>query len=354
LILKTENRKLKTAARVLVRAPNWLGDNVLALPAVAALCRLRPSAHVTVLVRDSMADFWRMTPVHEVMPLHVRTGMRGLADRWRLAQLVRRRAFDSALILPNSFDSALVPWLARIPCRAGWASDARGLLLTQRVPRPANWHGENQSQRYIHLVGQFLGERVTDDTECRLQTTENVVCAVQARRAALAKLLLGLNPGATYGSAKCWLPERFAEVAMRAHGELGAGVIIVGGPGDARVCGLVAELIARQAPDATTWCLNLAGQTSLCELTAWLRECRCVVTNDTGGMHLAAAAGTRVVAIFGPTDWRETAPLGEGHVLLRGEAECAPCCKRECVTDHRCMTSVSVEQVWQTVQAMAK
>ncbi len=340
--------------KILIRAPNWLGDNVLALPAVAALCRQRPAARVAVLVRDSMADFWRMTPVHDVIPFRVRAGMRGVADRWRLARELRRQAFSSALILPNSFDSALVPWLARTPRRVGWASDARGALLTERVPRPANWHGENQSRRYLHLVERFLGESVTDDKECRLQTTENVVCAMQARRVALPALLLGMNPGATYGSAKCWLAERFADVAVRAHAEFGAGVIIVGGPGDARVCATVAELIARQAPDAAAWCLNLAGQTNLCELAAWLRQCFCVVTNDTGGMHLAAAAGTRVVAIFGPTDWRETAPLGDGHVLLRGEADCAPCCKRACATDHRCMTAVTVAQVWQAVRRMMK
>jgi len=336
--------------KILIRAPNWLGDNVLALPAVAALCRLRPAARVSVVVRDTMADFWRMTPAHDVIPFRGQRGLAGLADRWRLARALRQRDFAGALILPNSFDSALVPWLARIPRRVGWASDARGALLTERVPRPAHLRGQNQSLRYLYLVEQFLGERIADDMVCRLQTTEHVDCAVQARRAKLPALLLGLNPGATYGSAKCWLPERFAEVAVRAHAELGAGVLIVGGPGDARVCAEVAQLIARQAPDAATWCLNLAGQTNLCELAAWLRQCFCVVTNDTGGMHLAAVAGTRVVAIFGPTDWRETAPLGEGHMLVRADVDCAPCCKRECATDHRCMTAVTVTQVWQAVR----
>jgi len=335
-----------------MRAPNWLGDNVLALPAVAALCHMRPAARVTVLVRDTMADFWRMTPAHDVIPFRVRRGPAGLADRWRLAHELRPRDFSRALVLPNSFDSALVPWLARIPQRVGWASDARGVLLTQRVPRPEHLRGQNQSLGYVYLIEQFLGERVADSHAGGLNIEPTVVGAVQARRAALPALLLGLNPGATYGAAKCWLPERFAEVAVRAHAERGAGVLIVGGPGDARVCAGVAHMIARHAPDAATWCVNLAGQTNLCELAAWLRQCFCVVTNDTGGMHLAAAAGTRVVAIFGPTDWRETAPLGAGHVLVRGAADCAPCCKRACATDHRCMTAVTVAQVWQAVQGM--
>ncbi len=350
--LETGNWKLETCKSILVRAPNWLGDNVLALPAVAALCRMRPAAHVTVLVRDTMADFWRMTPAHDVIPFRAQRGLAGLADRWRLARELRQHGFGSALILPNSFDSALIPWLARIPRRVGWASDARGALLTERVPRPEHLRGQNQSLCYLYLVEQFLGERVTDSNDCRLKIAQAAIDAVQARSAALPALLLGLNPGATYGAAKCWLPERFAEVAVQAHAELGAGVLIVGGPGDARVCAEVAQLIARQAPDAAIWCLNLAGQTNLCELAAWLRQCACLVTNDTGGMHLAAVAGTRVVAIFGPTDWRETAPLGEGHVLLRGDVDCAPCCKRECATDHRCMTAVTVAQVWQAVQGM--
>jgi heptosyltransferase-2 len=205
--------------------------------------------------------------------------------------------------------------------------------------------------RYQHLIATWLGGPLTIDPECRLQIAADVVDSIRAQRTELPPQLLAMNPGATYGTAKCWLPERYAALALEARRARGVGVIIVGGAGDVEVCARVAAMIAAEDPTSRHWCRNLAGTTTIGALAAWLRETACLVTNDTGAMHVAAAVGTPLVAIFGPTDWRETAPLGTRHTLLRAEhVACAPCCKRTCAIDHRCMTAISVAQVWQAVQ----
>jgi heptosyltransferase-2 len=157
-------------------------------------------------------------------------------------------------------------------------------------------------------------------------------------------VLVGLNPGATYGEAKCWSPERFAELGRRFIKDYGASILIFGSsrPREKALNAAIARGIG-------AGCLNLSGETSLLQLAALLRRCRLLVTNDTGTMHVAAAVGTRVMAIFGPTDPRTTSPLGEGHVVIRREVSCSPCLKRVCPEDHRCMDLIEVEEVYNTV-----
>ncbi|MEK7293576.1 MAG: HAD-IIIA family hydrolase, partial [Nitrospirota bacterium] len=155
-----------------------------------------------------------------------------------------------------------------------------------------------------------------------------------------AELLIGLNPGSTYGGAKRWLPERFAETADRLAGQSGAKVLIVGARGEETLARAIAEKIQART-------VVLSGQTSVRELMAAVKRCAVFVTNDTGPMHIAAAFGVPVVAVFGPTDWRTTAPFGTGHALVRQPVDCSPCLLRECPIDHRCMTRVTVDEVYQ-------
>jgi heptosyltransferase-2 len=159
------------------------------------------------------------------------------------------------------------------------------------------------------------------------------------------KLLIGFNPGATYGEAKCWPAERFATLGRRLTKEYGASILIFGSSRPKEK-----ELNVAIAQGIGAGCLNVSGQTSLLQLAALLRHCKLLVTNDTGTMHVAAAVGTRVVAIFGPTDPRATSPLGDGHVVLREEVSCSPCLKRVCPEDHRCMELISVTDVLKAVQ----
>ena len=338
--------------RLLIRAPNWLGDSVLALPAVDALRHALPEAHIAVMARQAVADLWRMAPVDQVIPFNFRRGFAGLSDRMAYARMLRGEGFDSALIMPNSFDSALVPMLAGIPERVGWATDCRFLLLTRRIRRPAHLDATSQSRVYASLVTQWLGRHLDVHDDARLRVPDDAQRRVCDARTALPPLVLGINPGATYGAAKCWLPERYADVAVRAHEKCSAQIVLFGGPGDAAVCAAVQARIARHTTTETPWCINLAGATTLAELAAWLQECTCLVTNDTGTMHLAALLGVRTVAIFGSTEPTLTGPLGSGSVVLRRQVECSPCFLRECPIDFRCMKAVESADVIAAVRSI--
>jgi len=334
---------------ILVRAPNWLGDNVLCLPAITALRTARPDARISVLVQKSMAGFWEMTPVDEVIPFTCARGPMGLIDRIKLAATLKKHAFDTVLIFPNSFDSALVPWLARIPTRIGWPTQGRGKLLNRRIDYPHHLDDRQQWERDLYLVTEGLGCSVTADGTARIEVPVDTQMEIAAKSAGLHKPLIALNPGATYGPAKCWLPERYVEVALRINKELQGSVILVGGPKDRPVCEDIYTQIVKQDDTATRWCRSLAGKTSVIELAGWLEQCNCTVTNDTGGMHISAAVATPVAAIFGPTNWNRTAPLGDGHQLIKATIDCERRCKRTCAADHRCMKSVTVEMVMEAV-----
>jgi heptosyltransferase II len=322
--------------RILVRAPNWIGDVVLSLPAVRDLRRNFPRARVEVLARPWVADLYRAVP--EVDGVRVAQGVR--ADAAGL-----RGAFDVGVILPNSFGSALPLWMAGVAERWGYATDGRRPLLT-RAPRvPERVRGRSQVYYYrAMLAGAGLRVSAAPDVSLR--------CPPDWAESAAADRLLGpdtggawvgVNPGAFYGTAKRWLPERFAAVADTLA-ERGARLALVGGASERPI----GEAIAAQmrAPARV-----LCGETTVPDLVGVLSRLRLLVTNDSGPMHLAAALGVPVVAVFGPTDWRETHPVGEAHRVVREPVHCSPCGLRECPIDHRCMRRVTVDRVLAEVGA---
>jgi heptosyltransferase-2 len=315
-------------ARVLVRAPNWVGDVVLSLPALRDVRRAFPAARLTVLARPWVADLYRGLP--EVDEVAESRGSR--ADVARV-----RGAFDLAVLLPNSFGAAFVPWAAGTAERWGYATDGRALLLTRAARVPASVRGRSQVYYYrAMLAGVGLDTTAPPDA--------SYPCPDDWRERGRELLgagegpWLGLNPGAFYGTAKRWLPERFAAVGDLVAARTGATVVLVGGPQER---GLAERIAAQMTAPARV----LTGQTSLPELVGVLANLRGFVTNDSGPMHLAAALGVPQVAVFGSTDWRETAPFDEKATVIREETECAPCMLRECPIDHRCMTRVTVDRV---------
>jgi lipopolysaccharide heptosyltransferase II len=317
-----------TIRRVLVRAPNWIGDAVLSLGAVRDLRRNFPTARIEVLARSSVADMYHA--VSEVDGVRVATG------RFRHDARALRGAFDAAVLLTNSFATALLAFAAGIPERWGYSRDARGLLLTRRARVPRGLRGCSEVYYYRGMLAG-LGFQVSATPDVSLSAPE-------AWKVGGAALLgdegpwIAVNPGAAYGSAKQWAPERFATVAERLRGETGAKVAVVGGASER----LMAEaLVASSRVRARILC----GRTTLPELIGVLANSRLLLTNDSGPMHLAAAQGVPVVAVFGPTDWRETAPVGGPYRIVREEVECAPCKLRECPIDHRCMTRVTADRV---------
>jgi heptosyltransferase-2 len=258
----------------------------------------------------------------------------------RLAAELRLHRFDLAVIFPNSFDSALVPWLARIPDRIGKCSDGRTLLLNGRYEKSIDAAPCHEVDYYLNLLEHF-GISGGRTPLCLLTTPEE-----ENRGAALLAengigpddMLLGINPGASYGSAKRWYPDRFAEVALQLAGTWSAKVIIFGGPGETAIAGDIERHL-----DGTA--LNVAGKTTVRELMALIKRCNFFITNDSGPMHIAAAFGVPLAAIFGPTDHTATSPWNSNSVVVRKDVGCSPCKLRECPTDHRCMTAVTVDDV---------
>ncbi len=313
--------------QIVVRSSNWLGDAVLSTPAVQALKRGRPDARVTVLVKAKLADYWRRIPeVDEVLTIEPSNTVFGVARKLR-------GRFDVAVVLPNSIRSALEPWLAGVPRRVGYPAQWRRNLLNQpfalapkkkQSPRPAR----HQVFHYLELAGWLGAEIGTPQLTDFFQT---------ARPKAHGPVKIGLCPGAEYGPAKRWQPERFAQVANAVSAQREVEWVLFGVAGDAAI----GEEISAQITGKQT---NLIGKTTLAELMDRLGECALLLTNDTGTMHLAAALGVPTVAIFGSTEPQLTAPLGPGHRILRHQVACSPCFLRECPLDFRCMNAITVDE----------
>ncbi len=326
-----------TLQRILVRAPNWLGDAVLSLGAVRDVRRCYPQARLEVLARPWVADLYRA--VREVDGVRV-------CDSFRTG-LAAARGFDAAILLPNSFASALQVRLAGVRERWGYARDGRGPLLTRRARVPEKARGRSEAFYYRAMLAA-LGLPVDPDSPPAL----GLVCPDEWRLQGAALLgaagpWLGLNPGAAFGSAKRWFPERYAAAAASLAAQLGLRIVIVGSAAERAT----ASEIARALPAGAR---VLAGETSLGDLVGVLSHLTLLLTNDSGPMHVAAALGIPLVAVFGPTDWSETAPVGEACRVVREPVECAPCKKRTCPIDHRCMERVTVETVVTASEALLK
>ena len=326
----------------LVFSPNWLGDAVMALPAVSDIRRHAATRRVIVAARPGVAGLW--TIVAGVDDVVIIPRARGAA-RWQTlgehAEAIRRTGADTAVLLPNSLQTALVARRAAIPERWGYRRSLRGWLLTRAVPRPRGL--VHQADYYRHLVaalGIANGDRVP-----RLDVPAGVVDGARDMLAGAGctpgARLLGIAPGAAYGGAKRWPPERFAAVAAelaRAHGLV---PVLVGSEADrAATSAIEAELGKISHPGPAPAAINLSGRTDIPQLAGVLALCAAFVSNDSGAMHLAAAVGTPVLALFGPTDERVTAPVAARARVLTAAAWCRPCLLRECPLDHRCMNGI--------------
>jgi heptosyltransferase II len=317
--------------RILIRSNNWLGDAVMSVPAVRAIKNGRPDAHVTIAAPMRIAPMWKLIPeVDAILPLPNSSLIRAVS-------LQRRQpAFDAAILFPNSLRVALESWLGGIPRRVGYRGHCRKWLLNQIVPEPRKAGPlEHHSLRFLRIARDCGAE--TSNVEHRIS---NVQVAVSPER-----LKIGLCPGAEYGPAKRWFPERFAEVAKKINAQSSAQWILFGTKKDAAMGDQIAAAISDH-------CVNRIGHTTLDQLINELRECRLLLTNDTGTMHLAALLGVPVVAIFGSTEPALTGPIGNAHIILRHHVECSPCCLRECPIDFRCMKAVTTEEVVDAVRSI--
>jgi len=328
--------------RVLVRGTNWIGDAVLTTPALTALRAGFPDARIALLAKTAVAELLQGHPAVDDIVLYRDPGPHaGLGGKLSLAIQLSRGRYDLAILFQNAFEAAAITALAGIPNRYGFATDGRSLLLTHRVPLTPNIRRRHQVEYYLELL-RPLGIHVDPMAPTLLTTLEEDAAAVEYLRAfgvEPARVVIGLNPGSVYGSAKRWLPERYAHVADRLAAEHEACVLIFGGRGEESLGAAIAGMM--KAPT-----IVLSGRTSVRQLMALIKRCRLFITNDTGPMHIAQAFGVPLVAIFGPTDPATTSPFGKGHELIRKPVDCSPCLLRECPIDHRCMQRIGADEVY--------
>ncbi len=340
--------------KILVRAVNWIGDAVMSTPALMAVRETYPKAEITLLANPLVGQLLQGHPAIDRVLIFDRKGAHhGLAGRLRLARQLKHEQFDLAVILPNSFDSALIPWLAGIPQRWGKASDGRSLLLTRRFHEQAPPAERHEVEYYRDLLRSFgiSAEQSAPMLAVTAQEEQVALTLLAEHGISAEEMVLGINAGASFGSAKRWYPERFAGVAQHLAASWGARVVLFGGPDEQEIVAVIERELAGN-------CLNLAGKTTVRQLMALIKRCNFFVSNDSGPMHIAAAFGVPLVAIFGPTDHSGTAPCSERAVIIRQDQPCAPCKLRVCPTDHRCMTAVTVddvvhgaEQLWRSLRA---
>ena len=337
--------------KILVRATNWVGDAVMSLPALRAIRGRWPQAEIAVLARPWVADLYRGQDCADRLLVYEHRGRhRGFLGREGLSRELRGERFDVAVLLQNAFEAAWLAWRAGIPERIGYARDGRSWLLTRPLAAPGRGELQrHQSYYYLELLRRAGWiERLPAVEAIHLRVPE------EARRSAERRLLaagardgatrIALAPGAAYGSAKCWPAERYAALADGLIAACDADVIVFGAPQEKEM----AERIVRSMQQRA---VNLAGTTSIGELPALLGACRLFVGNDSGAMHVAAAVGLPVVGIFGPTDPEATRPVTPLFTLVREPVFCSPCLLRHCPIDHRCMTRISVEQVFRAARA---
>jgi heptosyltransferase-2 len=336
--------------KVLVRAPNWVGDAVMAIPALEAIRGKFADAEIAILARPAVADLYRDQPFANKIMEYDKSGRhKGWWGREKLVAELRGERFDLAILLQNALEAAWLVWRARIAGRAGYARDGRAALLTKpiRVPR----EGEiprHESHYYLELIrragwiesrGEIQGVRLRIPPAAR-EAAEARLSGAGAREGAWR---CAVAPGASYGVAKCWLAERFAALADRLISECGADVILFGTPNENEMAARISSAMKRKP-------ISLVGETSIRDLAALFSACSIFIGNDSGAMHVAAAAGLPVIGIFGPTDPEGTAPVTPQFTLIREPVSCSPCFLRNCPVDHRCMTRISVDSVLAAAQ----
>lgn len=331
--------------RILVRGVNWVGDTILTYPTVQKLKILYPNSHLAILIPNHLIDLWKTFPyVDEIIPFQKKGGFGSIVEDINLSLSLKKRGFDLAVILPRSFRSAFLVYLARIPIRIGYRDEGRSFFLTHGIPRRGEILHTHRVHYYKKLI-DFLGN-VEESFFPRIILREEDRKWAEEILSSLGFLdgrpLIGINPGATYGLAKCWYPDRFGELGKKLTHKWKAAILIFGRDEE----GLMAKEILRHLEGAG---IDFTGKTRLLQLAALLERCQLLITNDTGTMHVATAVGTPVVALFGSTDPITTRPWGDGHVVIRKNVSCSPCLKRICPTDHRCMERITVDEVEEAV-----
>lgn len=339
--------------RIVVRGTNWIGDSVMAIPAMRRLRRSFPEAQIALHTRRWAEGIFRDADFLDEIIAFDQAGSKLKTVREQ-ARLLKAGNFDLAVILPNSFESAATVRLAGIPRRFGYKADRRGFLLSDPFPVPGWKNEQHESEYYLNLVGfvekQIFGSAVVVEPEpvslnVSDKRRDEAIEILRSLGVDASKRVVGFGSGSTNSLAKRWPAERFALLSDKFADELGSQVVLLGSEGEQGVADEVKRIAKHDL-------IDLTGRTDLAQATALLSVLDLFVSNDMGLAHIAGAVGTPTLTIFGPTNETTTRPLGNRVTIMREPVECAPCMLRECPIDHRCMTGIKPEMVFETAVKM--
>jgi heptosyltransferase-2 len=346
--------------RILVRGANWIGDAVMTTPALQRLRSSFPLAHVTLLATPRTSGLFEGSSfVDEI--IEYRRREEGVGAFFQAIKAIRNRRFDLALLFQNAFEAALLARLGGAGLRIGFAEEGRGFLLTHKLYRGPQHHNRHQTHDYLDLVAESERVCLGPDFRPPIETPVPALQASAAQKTAAVSLLqhfgvelnsrplVALNAGATNSRSKCWHEDHFAALADRLIADLKTQIIMIGADSERKN----AEDVLRQMKRREA--VNLAGKTNIAELIGLLSRCSLLVSNDTGPAHIAAALGRPTLTVFGPTNEFETAPQGPRAEMIRAQnIECARCMLRDCPIDHRCMTRIGPDAVFEQAREMLK
>jgi len=330
--------------KILIRSTNWIGDAIMTIPAVRSVRRNYPHAEITLMALPWVADVFRASPDVDRIFLYQKNGRHhGLMGKFRLARDLKREGFDAAILLQNAFEAALVTSLARIPVRAGYTTDGRGLLLSHGVKKQSGIDGRHQVHYYQEML-RGLGLTPGPD-ELRLELPEEA-CRwaeqfLKKKKPGPKTRVIGFNPGASYGPAKRWPAAKFAGLADILCREPEILVLVFGTEADHEAADYIRSGAAGEGR-----VVDLTGRTTLAQAMALIDRCSVFVTNDSGLMHVSAALHTSTVAVFGSTNPVTTGPYSDNAIVIRKELNCSPCMKTHCPKQHfQCMEKIEVRDV---------
>ncbi len=332
--------------QVLIVGLNWLGDSIMTMPALQAYRRAFPAKRLVMLVKPPLAQLWPMHPaVDETL-----TCDGSWPEMLRISAEIRERRFTAAFILPQSFRSALVPCLAKIPRRIGPRGHFRSWLLTTISPVPGIAGNTHQQHEY----NAILGEDTLPDELPALRIDPQLLAKAGSILAARDKgKWAGLMPGAARGESKRWPAEYFATLGQILKNKSGCNIVLFGSSADRELCARIASAIGDDGViNHAKSVMNLAGKTSLPELAAFMSRCSVVIGNDSGGVHLAAAAGTPVVVIFGLTDPSRTKPLGRRVVVLQDSPQRTRDIPRRSAEAEKSLRNISPEMAAEAARSL--
>lgn len=338
----------ETPRRILIRMPNWLGDLVMATPIITDLRHHWPEAKISILCQGTLSTVIQSDPnIDTLINFQRPKGIFHQQANKEIVEPLKKGDFDLGILTTNSFSSAYWFWRGNVRNRLGYATHSRSLFLNHPIPFPPQRKKQHLVITYKMLL-EPLGIPISETSPRLFLTDEERATAqhtLQELGISPSERLIGINPGAAYGSAKCWLPDRFKQLT---HQLLDHPNLKVAYFGD-RAGASVVNKICQGLPSNRV--INLAGKTNLRELMAYIHACNLFLTNDSGPMHVASALGVPLVALFGSTSDTATGPY-QGGKIIHKRLPCSPCYRRECPIDFRCMTRIEVEEVYKTIQSI--